>query len=244
MSPAPNIQDQIDHYLLSDMTEEERLSFKAHLKADPELDREVDLQRDLLKSVQLVGQQKMKTNMKQWRQEMALQKGTYKTINMSWKVAIAAAVMLSFFLITYFLVIKKNSPEELFAQYYEAYEVPTARGSGDILEADNFYKKGDYLSAVGLYEQVLQTYPADWDTRFYTAIGYIELDETEKSRTSLNLIINEGSPDFKELAPWYLALTYLKEGDTKSCRQILEKMIATGATRDPVPKAKDLVSKL
>jgi tetratricopeptide (TPR) repeat protein len=152
--------------------------------------------------------------------------GEFKILNY-WK-PLAMAATLAIAVSTYLIVNQKTNPDELFAENFHAYPnvfEPTVRGaeaSDKRREAFGAYDRGDFPAAVILFNNLLKEKE---EPGILLLIGNanLALGNTEDAQNNFLTLIK----DFDELdgqAKWYLGLCYLKQGNEKKARLILQEL--------------------
>jgi len=201
------LEQEIDHYLEGTMTVEENESFNERLKRDPELVKEVDLQRSIIRAVRNEGLGKIieieerQLNKQVRIRQLVISIGSF-------------AVAASLFGIIYLTYL--NSCEKLADRYYVAYTyTPLPSRGGEIISltrADSMFfialvelKKGSKKQAITLlenlhhsnYEMVAATDPA---IKWYLALAYLKNGQKKKARVLLQEIIKKPNSEFTEKA--------------------------------------------
>lgn len=147
----------------------------------------------------------------------------------SWWKPLAAAAALIVAAGWYFLSGVQTNPEELFAKnfqpYVNAFE-PTVRGSeqGDDLRRRAFraYDQQDYVQAAELFTQ-LNKQKAEAPVLLLLGCSNLATGHTAEAQDNFLTLIK----DFDELdgqAKWYLALCYLRQGESDKARMVLEEL--------------------
>lgn len=88
-------------------------------------------------------------------------------------------------------------------------------------EGLNFYKKGDYKSALNLFEKSTQ-HP---EASFYAGSCLLSLENPHKAIRYFDTYLAGGNTKFKEAAWWYKGLAYLKTEDKNKAKSALEQVI-------------------
>lgn len=88
-------------------------------------------------------------------------------------------------------------------------------------EGLNYYKKGDYKTALTLFEKSTQ-HP---EASFYAGSCLLSLENPHKAILYFDTYIAGGNMKFKEAAWWYKGLAYLKTEDKKNAKSALEQVI-------------------
>jgi DNA primase large subunit len=190
------LEEEIDRYLEGVMTTEENMDFNKRLKSDPDLAKEVELQRSIIRAIRNERLGKIIAD-----QELKLQKqrNIRKFVISIGSLALAA----SLFGIIYLTFL--NRCENLFNKYYVAYSyVPTpSRGeeSPGLTKADSIFfdallelERGNKEQAIALLENL-----------HHSSYEMIAVTDSEIS--------------------WYLSLAYLKNGQKKKARNLLLEIV-------------------
>jgi tetratricopeptide (TPR) repeat protein len=85
----------------------------------------------------------------------------------------------------------------------------------------NSYKKGEYKTALTLFEKAIQ-HP---EASFYAGSCLLSLENPHKAIRYFDKYIGGGNAKFKEAAWWYKGLAYLKTDDKKKAKTALEQVI-------------------
>jgi tetratricopeptide (TPR) repeat protein len=160
-------------------------------------------------------------------------------VNWARRGAIAASVVLVIAAIWFFS--RPVAPDyQQFAQH--APLSLTVRGSADatIVKAEKAFADKDYTQALEAINGVLAQDAFNITAQLYKGICLLELNRGLEARAVWQPIVS-GNSGLKSEAQWYMALSYLKEGNTVECRAVLET-ITRGADR--YPDARDLLDKL
>jgi hypothetical protein len=121
------------------------------------------------------------------------------------------------------------SQERLFAQNFHPMENPyPVLRSGDPKIADNpelqmalgFYLKGDFAASLPHLENYLADHSPDSQASLLAANVYLQTGRAQQA-VQLLLQLQKEDPQLQGFAKWYLALAYLKLGQTESARQLL-----------------------
>ena len=144
-----------------------------------------------------------------------------------WKpLSIAAIVLIA---AAWFLVSRQSMPENerLFAANFELFDSPGSgltRSEGNMvpsLKASAYmaYDKGDYKSAVVLFEKALEKYD---DPILMLCLGnsYLAINQPEKAEQVFKNML-ERHQDLVTQAKWYLSLSYLKQNKLNRVKSIL-----------------------
>lgn len=139
------------------------------------------------------------------------------------------------------------TPEELYANYYDSQELPSlvVRGENqsELAQAQLFFEKGDYLSALPVIEEQLVHESGQKATLYvYKGIAEMELNQyTSAAQTFETLSTSELLDASKGL--WYAAILELKQGRIFETKKALERVIAS-PTNYKFKEAKNLLDEL
>ena len=217
----------VARYLEGDMEPQEQEAFEAQLSQDPELQElriqyedihqtlkmkiaptEADLQvRDTLTAM----------NKQYFTSEPA------KTVSMKpylkW-ISVAAVLIIGLF-------VWAPWSSSLYDQYSFSKQMTVAERGADqqdkMSQAAVLYNEGDYKGARKLLQQEYMLSPQDPLLAYYFAITLIETGQGYEARTVLINLYN-GKSVFKYDAAFYVALSFVKEGDNKQALEWLAKI--------------------
>ncbi|MBU0488513.1 MAG: tetratricopeptide repeat protein [Bacteroidetes bacterium] len=128
---------------------------------------------------------------------------------------------------------RKNEPNKLYAsvifdEYYQPpqnYLTEKSRSSeipvDSLMRAMYYFNEQEYEKAAPILGE-LNTKVSHKDkpgVEFYLAICALETGKMESAITLFQWVSNSGDPVYKDLAIWYLGLSFLKKNDTKQARE-------------------------
>jgi len=213
--------EQIESYLLEQMTKESRLQFEAQMKADKALAAEVNLQRELFAAVEaesffVAHQQETKVNISR----------SYT----AWYMA--AAAILVFCAVAFWFIRKdrSGSTENLYAANFQPDPgLPVEMGTVDstnyiFYDGMISYKENNYKTALSKWERLNKSGVKNDTLQYYVAMAYLNEDSTNKGIAALLQLAKKTDAPFYQQANWYLALAYLKTGDKQSAKNALKQI--------------------
>lgn len=238
--------ERVGDYIMGLLSKEERMAFEQQLIVNPVLQAEVNLQKEVILLVEEAEDMRLKEMLKEVDLE-AEDKAEDSTGGRKWwLVAILVLILLGIA----WLVWKgqEESPERLYAAYFEPYQnvlVPTVRDAGvplDVLEAFQAYEDGNYETALLAFNQLpVEVQKPDYE--LYEALSLMQTNRVGEAIRLLQVLKNNSDSQFREHAQWYLALAYLKQGNTPKARQFLEGLVENKSAIFE-KKARELLSKL
>ena len=237
--------EQFEIYLEGAMDEQDRRDFERRLEADEAFRMEFESYRAIRSSLQ--------ENWKAQAQTEALQNtlqglgreyfpaasepGASAKSGLRW-LWIAGAVAACALLALLFW------PKDLYQQFYQTpIAALTVRSEGQqqlLQRAEAAFNSGDFARATTLFDSILIKRPDALVVRFFQGICQLELGDPAGARTFLTPLA-EGPSVLASDAQWFVALSYLREGDRENCRSGLKKIPADSPR---FAKASALLSKL
>mgnify|MGYP006272213539 FL=1 len=213
---------RIDDYLSGQLSAADQQAFEEELSRDPELRRQVDLQRDM---AFLLRHQKGRAELKGQLEKTGADffgeaepaRPTARIRWIGWAAAAAAAVLL-------FVLWPVFVQPDLYQQYAE---FPPLALSEKSTAATNWaateeaFNTGDYNQAALQLEDYLKAFPEDQQARLYLGIAKMETGELEAARRLFSEVIAV-APALSDYAEWYRALSFLKGNAPERARPALE----------------------
>jgi TolA-binding protein len=232
--------EKIEAYLRGDMAGEELRQFEKSLESDNALSSEVELFRNLdeaLADEQALKLQKetLKLGETYFNKQETTATPVRRLSVYRRPLAIAASIALILSLGVLFWTLNSGggslTNEELYTAYYEPYAFSETVRGGD--EPQNAYEEAlsaieqeDYAAAIGLLQTHLTEQPSDMRATFALATSYLETDPPRWSEAaaSYQTVIEDGNSLMVNQAKWYLALIYIKQGETGQAKPLLQAL--------------------
>lgn len=214
MEDKKTLEEYIDRYLEGSLSDEEKEAFELKMSKNPELRKEVALQRSIIRAVR--NEQLEKIFLKEDK-KIKKQKNTRKLVIYFGSLAIAASVA------GFFYIGRLNHYDKLAGEYYESYTYTPLPSRGE----ENAY----LTEADSVFFNALKDIEND---NISSAIDKLE---TLKNSEPEMLAATEQSVN------WYLALAYLKKGKKNKARAVLQE-IEKSMNNEYIQKAKDLIKEL
>jgi len=213
--------DLIEKYFENSLNPKEQISFNDMLQNDKDFKKEFLFQKDLKKAISLNQREELKLDLQQFEKEYQ-EKAKENIFFNKWLIAASIAILFGFgiwFAKDHYF----PSNEKLYAQNFEPYRnvvQPIVRGeSSKTIEYSAFvaYENKDYHKAINLFNSVSN--PNKPYIQFYKAMCFLSLSKTDEAiQVLLPITISkpdkDSSKNFTEIANWYLALAYLRSGNT------------------------------
>lgn len=224
--------NNIDDYLLNNLTDPEMKLFEQRLAVDKELATALEERRDLMTVVDIMGDIRMKERVRRLRQTVNVVEMPPKRGIFPWPWAIAAVLVLAAGVSVWLWMRPSGGtePAQIYAEYYEPYNLNFGTRSTDteqqLADAGTLYKAGKYAEALPIFESVLVQNPTESKARLAAGICHLELGKNGEALATFKPLIDADDPLFSEQALWYSALATIKNGDMGSAKQLLEKFTA------------------
>lgn len=220
--------DQIERYILDQMSMEERSSFEQRMAESEELVSEVELQRTLILGVEATG-------IKQMISEIEIEpdvRSISKTSVLVRYLIPFAALIAGVILVNQFLINpdgrQDDREQNLFAEFYtQDPGLPTMMGAGS---SNTFnvgmvdYKQGEYEKARQIWEPIYRTYPQNDTIGYYIAMAYLGESNYSEADQYLKRLDQDTASIFRDKIDWYRALIALKNGDQNLAKTYLEQL--------------------
>lgn len=237
----------IEQYLSGELQGAERRQFEERLQEDEALQKQMALYetvegtlqehfRGLEEKQDLLGQLQSISGEFFQEEKKSEPKGRVVTLRrtLAFAAAIAAAVILLIW-----------APWQ--ASLYEQYAIHPAAaftrmsgGAGELSRAEQAFNNKDYATAALQLEAFLEGEPDDTEARYFLGISYLETGQYDKADRLFRQLL-EGNSAYTYEGAWYLALSFLRQGNTTATREYLER-IPEGSDR--YGKAQELLGKL
>lgn len=247
-----NIQDieWIERYLSPDITQKEKRQMEERMANEPELKSKFRMHKQLVDGIRFAHLQEQVNQLRTFESTLSaveIKEGRIVRLAHWWK-PLAAAAALALVITSYVLINQPPKPEELYARYFQPYPnvfEPTLRGAEDELLTNRTmgfraYDQADYQKAAALFKESLKEKE---DPGILLLLGNANLvlgNVTEAQNNFLTLI--KHFDDLDAQAKLYLGLSYLKQGDSKKAKLILQELGDPQATYSK--KAKELLNDL
>ncbi|MCD4736449.1 MAG: hypothetical protein K8R53_10420 [Bacteroidales bacterium] len=214
----------IEKFLNGELTGSELESFKLLLESDEQLRGEIAIEQKLQEVYAEEEALEFRKKLTEIRGLSETKKGIIRLFTGKQKhLAAASIIILAAIAILLILNQKHTTNQELFAEYFTPYPADTEYRSGDTEltkeeQALKLYAEGKYREANVIFKDL----PVTDKLKLYHSLSLDGAGQTGEAITQLQEITRNSSGPFAEQARWYLALFYLKEGQTAQCEQLLK----------------------
>jgi hypothetical protein len=231
-----NREDLIQAHLHGRLDKKSRAEFDALYEKDPDFREEVQFGRDLDTAFSSLKKEELKSKLKGFEKELEPEGKNTSGVrylresnkNSTYKKWLAAACVLVVVGIGLMFFFDKSSPNELYLAHFEPYPNvvnPITRGENkeSLMDKTFFaYDNGNYEEAAAGFGKLFdQTGKSHF--LFYQANAFLANEKPEKAIPLMEkqLAFNDG---FTEKSKWYLALAYLKTGETEKAKRFFAEI--------------------
>lgn len=197
--------EEIEAYLLQTMGQAERSGFEQRMASDPELQQEVQLQRQLLAIVEVGSFTQPELASGTPVKSLTIAKSRFKP----WLAAAAVLVLVA---AVWFLYQPSNNPQTLANHYFQPDPgLPVTMSSThqyQFYDGMVSYKEADYEKALSIWKELSTTAPSD-TLQYYMGLAQLNHDQYTEAIKQLQPLA-QGSGNWKHKAAWYLSIAYLR----------------------------------
>jgi tetratricopeptide (TPR) repeat protein len=238
--------EKIDNYLSGDLGEKDRRAFEAAIKADPELAKDVEmnrivnealkdkkllsLQEDIDESIKLIRQISSTVEVDHEKPGIGKPKTKSSLIFSRKYLAIAASVAI-FIIISVFALLQyqqSTSPDNLVVTYLEEPYKSPPFFKGSEAQGEDWainYQKGNYREAKAKLEDIVASGATQLETEFYLGLCYLyqENPDPQNAIQQFEKVLNSNNR-YNEQALWYLGLAYYLDNRKEAAVETLRKV--------------------
>lgn len=228
--------EKFERYILGHMEAKERIAFENTIASDKVLSQKLDDMKVILEGVEEAA---FRNNLDEIHQELEKEtsepkepkKPAEKVDNVKlfpWKsFSIAASLLLITGFFAWLLLFRSDPNERLFMAYYQADPgLVTAMSSESNYEFDRAmvdYKSGLYQEALRRWTPLLEEKPENDTLNYFVGSAHLALKDAKIAQSFLEKVTRLPEGRFLQDAYWYLALSYLSEGEIELAKKNLEK---------------------
>ncbi len=225
MDRTPEIFEKIEGYLNNTLPKEELVAFEKEISNTPALKQEIEKHKSLHATLSDQDTLEFKEKLVKISTEIKKEETSSSFFSPFWKIAASIVVIFSVGTLFWYTINNQDQTKELYAQYYEPFPVEdVSRGEDDnaLQDVMKSYSNGDYSIVISKLEELPNTIKKDL-IHLYLGNSYLNTNQEEKAIGQFESI--QKNSQYYENARWYLALTYLKWGNPKKIKPILQEII-------------------
>lgn len=215
----------LEKFLKNQLTQEERQQLDVLMNEDISFREQVHFEQNVKNAITRNEREDLKSFLRNI--DAPVQSKSFK-----WK-AVAASFIGFIMITTIALFLFRDKPaEQLYLSYYQPYPnmiAPAVRGTVDtssFAKAFEAYDTENYIESAELFDQLYESEKLSF-ALLYSGISHLENGQTTIAIQKFQQL-NARDEDYKNVAQWYLALAFLKDGR----RDFTEELLKDLAKRD------------
>jgi tetratricopeptide (TPR) repeat protein len=239
------IDQLIDKQILGTISSDEAKKLELSIEQNPELKKDIELRRDLAKSLQYMEQETLKTMLEKIHQEEIVTKGG--TGFKPWIIYALVSFLLLLAGVSYLLLSKPSKTEQgpqYFAQNYSTY-IPSIGERGADEESElaflSYYQEKKYDKVLDLIKDETEALTAE--EQLMAGISALETEQVDLAIQYFDSIIESEDYFFVDHAAWYKALALLKKNDLPAAMPLLEGLTQS-PSKDHYQEAQKLLNQI
>ncbi|GAB5525515.1 MAG: hypothetical protein Roseis2KO_33870 [Roseivirga sp.] len=217
-------RDLIERGILNELSPEEKLDFDQNERENEEFRSAVKLQRQMLASLEASEKVKLKTELKRIFSNIEPDVENDPRLSPKWYWLAASLIIV---LVTFGWLTQRNDSDDIFDRYFDPYpaenRVRGESGKENQQAVFKFYEEGDYLRVIELLEKSLASETESRGQQLYLGNAYLASGQPDKAIKTFEGI--EKNSSYYMDAQWYLALSYLKNGNSSGAIIVLKSML-------------------
>ncbi|MGB0864086.1 MAG: tetratricopeptide repeat protein [Saprospiraceae bacterium] len=248
-----NYNDEMEAYLSGKMTSKEEAAFDEIIKNTPELAQDINIMNEIddvldnnIKEAAFRNQLNQLGN-QYFSENENIDKNIPKKSILSpkWIIGLIAIILITISLWWLNSKSKTQTPEQLFAAYYEPYPAGEITRGNDTEEAYiSYYNSGKYDKAASFLEELVSQFPDE--DKYQIALGNSYLNVNPSKTVEAIRIFEKVTTKetvYQSTAKWYLAIAYLKNNDKEKALPLLENLAKENRGKYP-QLAKSILEKI
>lgn len=244
----------IERYLANEMADHEHRAFEDQLNDNKALFDEFLIHKELDSLLSNEDLHKFLDTVHQtdarWTRPSKKNNTSFIQLNARLILGIAASLLIVIFSWQFLFVSgDSSSSSQLFADYYEPYQIvlsqrSESQSSGHVAlfnQAIQDYADGDYTSAADAFRQLQTMETENVSYKFYFAVSLLSSDNAPEAIDILEELLETPNHFFTEQSRWYLAMAYISTNDRNSAVEVLQS-ISPGQFQ--YTKSRDIITEL
>lgn len=209
-------------YLDGRMSAEEKILFEQRLKQDETLLAALEEYKTIGEDLRAIDRNNTIDDVAQWEKEYLDSHHKESNTRFSLKHLLAIAAMFTILAVAAINFLKTPNYASLFQENYSPYEdMVTQRGNSEdsrMQNAMNLYNRGMYAKAAPLFEGAENSLAP-----LYQGICYLETESYSQAEIAFKQALSNERT--REQAQWYLALTFLRDGQRQQSMREFQEII-------------------
>lgn len=222
----------IDRYLAGACTEAERAEVERRMAQEVAFAQQVNLLRELNRAIpdRSAGFQAALAGV---MAEVEAGQATPKRMRVRWYYSAAAALVLLLGIgLALWLRPQPLTYQQLAMQRFTPPPSPFLLREGGATDSlltagAQAYERGDYRQAAQVWAALPSDHPRASQVRLYQGIARLAADQPDQAEALLAALRDHPEPEVAQSARWYLALTYLRQGQPAAAQPLLADLAQT-----------------
>lgn len=207
----------IERYIQGEMSPEEHNWFEKEIEGNLSLKDEIDLRKQVdsvLSDKDLID---LKMQLDQIHQEIfeVTEKGKGAISKLYRRVYLTASALAIFAIaFTVYLANRNFTNDKLVELYYQPAQTTMSFRSADpsidiLSQALELYNEKDYISAIEVFEMLLEEDQSQVGLNLYSGISHMEIEQFDEANKKFKKVLANQPNPFVESANWYLGMCYI-----------------------------------
>lgn len=219
--------EAIESYLNNTMEETQRQDFETKLKEDTSFKNTFEDTKTLLLGIEsAVLQEQLNAFHKPFDEVRPLHQETKKTKQSSRYLIYTIAASIAALMGIFWFFNSTSATDQLFVEHFTPDPgLPTVMSTSNQFEfydAMVNYKQETYTTAIKKWEQILPNKPENDTLNFYLGVSYLAEGNSQKATSFFNKTLQSPESIFHEDATYYTALAFIKSGNIKKAKELLQ----------------------
>lgn len=245
----------IEKYLRKELGEDERQKVEERLLSDASFQQKMKWHEDFMDVVREDRNKEIKSFLKEVEEEKIFltskdksSKNNTKIVQLKW-IRWAAAVLVIGFVTWGVWSQFSFNPQNLYTEHFTTYPNDLVRversseGTDPLQNAFVAYQDNDFDSAIRQFDQLLVSTPSD-NLLFFKAVSHLSKEDIELATNIFEDLYAKEPWQYSEAVRWYLALIYLKIGQTDNAKNLMEEIANQDDGHFQQSSAKEILEKL
>ena len=244
----------IEKYLRKELSADDRKMVQERLQSDASFQEKMKWHEDLLDVVREDRNREMKLFLKKVEEESKelelkniILDASSKIVQLKWIRWAAAILIIGIVMWGVWSQFSFNS-QKLFTEHFTTYPNDLVRVERSSAKTDPLqsafiaYQDNDFDSAIRQFDQLLISNSSD-SLLFFKAVSHLSNGEIELATNIFEDLNAKEDWQYTEAVRWYLALGYLKLGQTNEAKKILEQIVNQENGHFQQSSAKEILEK-
>lgn len=222
--------EEIEGYINSELTEHEMDLFEAQLSDNKELNKEIELVKNINKALQENDIMQLRYKLRNIAENNIRENHSERSFTLKFRprrisISIAAASLIMLMGITG-LLSRYSAEDNIYQKFYAKYETTGIPRSSNTMNNQTLaialqkFNNKDYESALNLLQEVISKDQNNTVGHFYSGVSFQEIGKYKDAIDEYEVVVTDKDNLFIEQAEWYIGLCYIQtKEDKKAIKQ-------------------------